>query len=194
MELIQIDKCEGCFGFQTYEFETFLSGATLIRGYRYNGKDIKELQKYSENGVYHNSWQYEDTDVIFYSPTERVENDIFFFELKKKYLICENENFKFFTNFDFINCHDTLKVIMIQAAPKYKENTFYTWTIGTITNTIETLNKISQETFYEHYRHDTAFIFNAFYGVKQISKNNIIKNLMKIQSENDLPSNIVINF
>jgi|UPI000646DB2A uncharacterized protein YsxB (DUF464 family) len=183
---MEISKYRGLFGFQPYEFRSLLKGDTLVLGYSYKNKKIKELLiEGSEDYVY------EDEDVIFHSPTEIVDDGIFSFIIKKKFLIYENENFYFYTNFDLDNSEEELNVIMIQAILKNNDNTYFTWIYATIDYTIKTLQTISKEKFYEYYPTELAFYLTGYYGFKKIDRNNLLTKLMTIVEENDLPSNAI---
>nr|WP_322626246.1 hypothetical protein [uncultured Flavobacterium sp.] len=93
------------FGFNLMEFNTLLEGGTFF-GYTYNGKWVGNL--ITKNESLDQIYDYEDEHVYLYSPSERSWYSTFFFELKKKYLICENEKYFFYTNFAFTDeeaCH-----------------------------------------------------------------------------------------
>ncbi|MFP3803046.1 hypothetical protein, partial [Paraburkholderia sp. SIMBA_027] len=81
--------------------------------------------KYKEIGNY---YEYEDEDIIFYSPTEINENGVFFFKLKNKFLLTENESFQFYINFQIDK--EDLSIIIIEAASKDNGNKYY-WTYST---------------------------------------------------------------
>jgi hypothetical protein len=55
------------FGFQPYEFESFLKGTASTSGYKYRNKFIYELLVFQEEG---HLYDYEDEHIVFYSPTE----------------------------------------------------------------------------------------------------------------------------
>lgn len=181
---MNINKYSGLFGFQPYEFKSLLQGDTLISGYRYKNMMIKDLLVYNSE-----DYIYEDEDIIFYSPTEIVEDGIFSFIIKKKFLIYENDNFYFYTNFDLDKSEESLDIIMIQASVKNDKNSCFTWVYATIDYTIKTLQAISKEKFYDYYPNELAFYITAYYGFKKIDKNNLLLKLTTIAGEKDLPSN-----
>ena len=179
---IEINK--ELFGFQPYEFNSFLKGATLLRGYKYKDKLICDIMIYIEDGNYYN---YEDENVNFYSPTEINENGIFFFELKNKYLLTENEVFRFYTNFQV--GEEKFDIIMIEAFSKNTENSYY-WTYSTMDYLIETTNKRSQDIYFEYYPNEIAFVLNRFLLLKNITKSDIIEKLQSLKTEERIISTL----
>lgn len=170
------------FGFQPYEFNSFLGGISLIRGYKYKDKFICDMMIYKEEGNY---YDYEDENINFYSPTEINENGIFFFEIKNKYLLTENENFWFYTNYQ-IN-KEELDVIMIEAVSKDNDNKYY-WTYSTMDYLIETTNKRSKDIYFDYYPTEIAFVLNRFLLLKNITKSNVIEKLQSLKTEERLIS------
>ena len=132
---MKINKNKELFGFQPYEFTSFLEGNSIIRGYKYKEKFVCDLLIYEEKGHCYN---YENENINFYSPTEINEHGMFFFKLKNKFLFTENDNFQFFTNFQIDKVD--LDIIMIEAIAKESNNKYY-WTYSTMDFLIETTNK-----------------------------------------------------
>lgn len=179
---MKIKKNKELFGFQPYEFTSFLGGDSLIRGYKYKDKFICDILIYEEKGHYYN---YEDENVIFYSPTEINENGIFFFKLKNKFLLTENDNFQFFTNFQIDK--ENLDIIMIEAVSKDNSNKYY-WTYSTMDYLIETTNKRSQDIYFDYYPNEIAFVLNRFLLLKNITKNDVIDKIQFLKTEEDIIS------
>lgn len=75
---MEISKNKGLCGFQPYEFRSLLEGNTLVTGYTYTNRKIKDLL-ISDGEDY----IYEDDDVILYTPTEITEDALFSFIIKK---------------------------------------------------------------------------------------------------------------
>ncbi|UCA59363.1 hypothetical protein KB553_20455 [Chryseobacterium rhizoplanae] len=170
------------FGFQPYEFDSFLGGISLIRGYKYMDKFICDIMLYKEEGNY---YDYEDENINFYSPTEINENGIFFFEIKNKFLLTENEKFQFFTNFQIDK--EDLDIIMIEAIAKESNNKYY-WTYSTMDYLIETTNKRSQDIYFDYYPNEIAFVLNRFLLLKNITKSDIIAKLQSLKTEENIIS------
>ncbi len=76
--IMEISKNNGLCGFQPYEFRSLLEGNTLVTGYTYKNRKIKDLL-ISDGEDY----IYEDDDVILYTPTEITEDALFRLSLKK---------------------------------------------------------------------------------------------------------------
>ncbi|MGE8525833.1 hypothetical protein [Chryseobacterium rhizosphaerae] len=179
---MRIDKNRKLFGFQPYEFTTFLGGNSLTSGYKYKGSFICDIMLYKKDGNY---YDYEDEDVIFYSPTEINENGMFFFKLKNKFLITENENFQFYANYEIDK--EDLDIIMIEAIAKESNNKYY-WTYSTMDYLIETTNKRSQDIYFDYYPNEIAFVLNRFLLLKTITKSDIINKLQSLKTEENIIS------
>ncbi|WP_343658758.1 hypothetical protein [Chryseobacterium sp.] len=165
------------FGFQPGEFETFMVGHAFQEGYTYKDKLICDILTYREDG---HLYDYEDDDVIFYSPTEINENSMFFFKIKNKYLLTENESFSFYTNFRFEK--EEAQVIMIEAVSKHTQNCYY-WTYSTMDYLIETTKRLSQHLYWEYYPHDITWVLNRFLLIKNITKTDIIAKIQSLDTE-----------
>lgn len=170
------------YGFQPYEFSSFLRGHSLAKGYRYRDKLICDILNYEEKGHYYN---YEDENVNFYSPTEINENGMFFFKLKNKFLLTENDNFQFFTNFQIDK--EDLDIIMIEAVSKESNNKYY-WTYSIMDYLIETTNKRSQDIYFDYYPNEIAFVLNRFLLLKNITKSDVIDKLQSLKTEENIIS------
>lgn len=179
---MRIDKNRELFGFQPYEYTNFLGGDSIIRGYKYKGKFICDLLVYEEEENYYN---YEDENVILYSPTEINENGMFFFKLKNKFLITENENFQFYANYEIDK--EDLDIIMIEAIAKESNNKYY-WTYSAMDYLIETTNKRSQDIYFDYYPNEIAFVLNRFLLLKTITKSDIINKLQSLKTEENIIS------
>lgn len=179
---MNIKKNKELFGFQPYEFTSFLGGDSIIRGYKYKEKFIGDLLVYEEEGSYYN---YEDENVILYSPTEINENGTFFFKLKNKFLLTENDNFQFFTNFQIDK--EDLGIIIIEAVSKESNNKYY-WTYSTMDYLIETTSKRSQDIYFNYYPNEIAFVLNRFLLLKNITKSDIIYKLQSLKTEENIIS------
>lgn len=179
---MEIKKNKEIFGFQPYEFLSFLEGDSIVRGYKYREKFICDLLVYEEKGNYYN---YEDENVILYSPLEINENGTFFFKLKKKFLLIENDNFQFYTNFKIDK--EDLDIIMIEAVSKESHNTYY-WTYSTMEYLIETTNRRTQDLYFDYYPNEIAFVLNRFLLLKNITKTDIINKLQSLQTEENIIS------
>lgn len=179
---MEIKKNKELFGFQPYEFLNFLEGDSIIQGYKYNGKFICDLLTYEEKGNY---YKYEDENVILYSPLEINENGTFCFKLKNKFMLVENENFKFYTNFKIDK--EDLDIIMIEAFSKVSQNTYF-WTYATMDYLIKTTIKRSQDIYFDYYPDEIAFVLNRLLLLKNIRKNNIIDRLQLLKTEKNIIS------
>lgn len=170
------------FGFQPYEFENFLIGYAFTKGYAYRNKLICELLEFKEEGHF---YDYQDENVNFYSPTELNENGGFFFKIKKKFLLTENESFWFYTNFQVDK--EDLEIIMIEAVSKTSHNAYY-WTYSTMNYLIETTHKRLEDIFVQYYSTDIAFVLNRFLLLKDIKKSDIIEKLLSLNTEEQITS------
>ncbi|MFP3591361.1 hypothetical protein [Chryseobacterium sp. SIMBA_038] len=179
---MEINKNKELFGFQPYEYTSFLEGNSLIRGYKYKDKFICDIMEYKEIGNYS---EYEDEDIIFYSPTEINENGVFFFKIKNKFLLTENESFQFYINFQIDK--EDLSIIIIEAASKDNGNKYY-WTYSTMNYLIETTSKRSQDIYFEYYPNEIAFVLNRFLLLKNITKSDVIGKLQSLKTEERLIS------
>lgn len=178
-----IDENKELFGFQPYEFITFLKGISITSDYKYKNKFICDILNYEEKGHY---YHYEDEDVILYSPTEITKKSTFFFELKNKFLLTENENFWFYTNFPTID-KEKLEIIMIEAVSKNTKNS-YNWTYCTMDYLVKTMNVISKDSYFQYYPTHIAFVLNRFFVLKNILKSDIIDKIQSLQTEEDIIS------
>ncbi|WP_185289626.1 hypothetical protein [Chryseobacterium lactis] len=177
------------FGFQPYEFESFLKGTASTSGYKYRNKFIYELLVFQEEG---HLYDYEDEHIVFYSPTEIInEKGSFFFEIKKKFLLTENDSFWFYTNFQVET--EELEVIMIEAVSKNTHHAYH-WTYSTLNYLIETTNKTLEDSYVQHYPTDIAFVLNRFLLLKDIKKSDIIEKLLSLNTEEQITSGFYKKF
>jgi hypothetical protein len=177
-----INKNKELFGFQPYEFTSFLEGNSLIKGYKYLDQLVCDLLIFEKEGHY---YKYEDENLILYSPTEINENGMFFFKLKNKFLLTENENFQFYANYEIDKEH--LDIIMIEAIVKESNNKYY-WTYSTMDYLIETSNKRSQDIYFDYYPNEIAFVLNRFLLLKNITKSDIVDKLQSLKTEENIIS------
>lgn len=177
-----INKNKELFGLQPYEFTSFLEGNSLIKGYKYLDQLVCDLLIYEKEGHY---YKYEDENLILYSPTEINESGMFFFKLKNKSLITENENFQFYANYEIDK--EDLDIIMIEAIVKENNNKYY-WTYSTMDSLIETTNKRSQDIYFDYYPNEIAFGLNRFLLLKNITKSDIINKLQSLKTEENIIS------
>ncbi|UTX50530.1 hypothetical protein [Chryseobacterium sp. MA9] len=177
-----INKNKELFGFQPYEFTSFLEGNSLIKGYKYLDQLVCDLLIYEKEGHY---YKYEDENLILYSPTEINENGMFFFKLKNKFLLIENENFQFYANYEIDK--EDLDIIMIEAIVKESNNKYY-WTYSTMDYLIETSNKRSQDIYFDYYPNEIAFVLNRFLLLKNITKSDIVDKLQSLKTEENIIS------
>ncbi|UKB85407.1 hypothetical protein LF887_07240 [Chryseobacterium sp. MEBOG06] len=177
-----INRHKELFGFQPYEFTSFLEGNSLIKGYKYLNQLVCDLLIYEKEGHY---YKYEDENIIFYSPTEINENGSFFFKIKNKFLLTENESFQFYANFQIDK--ESLNIVMIEAVSKNNDNK-YNWVYSTMDYLIETTNKRSQDIYIDYYPHEIAFVLNRFLLLKNVTKNDIINKLQSLKKEENLIS------
>ncbi|MCS3869426.1 hypothetical protein J3D55_002342 [Chryseobacterium ginsenosidimutans] len=179
---MKLDINKELFGFQPYEFSSFLRGYSLARGYKYRDKLICDILIYEEEGHYYN---YEDENVNFYSPTEINENGTFFFEIKNKFLLTENESFWFYTNFQVDR--EELEIIMIEAISKNSKNSYF-WTYCTLDYLVQTTNKRSEDIYVQYYPTEVAFVLNRFLLLKEITKSDVIDKIQSLKTEEDIIS------
>ncbi|MDR3024635.1 hypothetical protein [Chryseobacterium sp.] len=177
-----INKNKELFGFQPYEFTSFLEGNSLIKGYKYLDQLVCDLLIFEKEGHY---YKYEDENLILYSPTEINENGMFFFKLKNKFLLTENENFQFYANYEIDK--EDLDIIMIEAIAKESNNKYY-WTYSTMDYLIETSNKRSQDIYFDYYPNEIAFVLNRFLLLKNITKSDIVDKLQSLKTEENIIS------
>ena len=179
---MKIDINKELLGFQPYEFTSFLKGSSLIRGYRYKNQFVCDLMEFKEEGHY---YEYEDENIILYSPTEINENGLFFFEIKKKFLLLENESFWFYINFQIDK--EDLDIVMIEAIEKESQKLYY-WTYSTMDYLIETTNKRLQDKYFEYFPNHIAFTLDKFLLLKRITKSDIIDKIQFLKTEKDILS------
>lgn len=177
-----INRNKELFGFQPYEFTSFLEGNSLIKGYKYLDQLVCDLLIYKKEGHY---YEYEDENLILYSPTEINENGMFFFKLKNKFLLTENENFQFYANYEIDK--EDLDIIMIEAIAKESNNKYY-WTYSTMDYLIETTNKRSQDIYIDYYPNEIAFVLDRFLVLKNITKSDIIDKLQSLKTAENIIS------
>lgn len=115
MNNLNLDYKLNSFGFNMMEFDTLLSGGTFF-GYRYKNEWMGTLIVEDVNSD--QFYKYEDEHIFCYYPTERNPDSIFFFELKRKYLICENEKYLFYTNFEF-NEDENYDFVIVERLSKH---------------------------------------------------------------------------
>ncbi|WP_294247807.1 hypothetical protein [uncultured Chryseobacterium sp.] len=181
---MEISKNKGLCGFQPYEFRSLLEGNTLVTGYTYKNRKIKDLL-ISDGEDY----IYEDDDVILYTPTEITEDALFSFIIKKKFLVYENNTFYFYTNFNLDQSGNDIDVIMIQAQLKNNENECFTWIDATIDYTIQTLQTLSGEKSHQYYPEELAFYLSGYYGFNTFNNKMLLRKLISIAEVKDVPSN-----
>lgn len=179
---MEIDINNDIFGFQPYEFTSFLKGNSIIRGYQYKNQFVCDLMEYKEEGHY---YEYEDENIVLYSPTEINENGLFFFEIKKKFLLSENESFWFYVNFQIDN--EDLDIIMIEAISKESQKSYY-WTYLTRDYLIRTTDKRLQDKYFDYYPYEIVFKINRFLVLKNITKSDIIDKIQFLETEEEIIS------